>query len=275
MRAEPRRIALLGWPARHSLSPAMHNAAFRALGLPFEYRALDVPPTRLVEELLELREQAFAGANVTLPHKQAVLPLCDEVDELALRVGAVNTLVHRDRRLVGSNTDVGGVRQALAEAEVDLRGARVLILGSGGAARAAAVAVHLAGGLMAVVAREVDRAASIAKEAYPWEAAALLRAVRDARVVINAAAAGMEDQAPPCEVPLECAPPDAVIFDLVYRPLETPLLAAARRLGLGTIDGTRMLLHQGAESFRAWTGHDPPLDVMEAAIADALQRGAV
>ena len=264
-------VALLGWPARQSLSPAMHNAAFRALGLAFEYRALDVPPTRLVDELLELRQREFAGANVTLPHNQAVLPLCDEVDELALRVGAVNTLVHRDRRLVGRNTDVGGIRQALAAAGVDLRGARVLILGSGGAARAAAVAVHMAGGSMAIVAREVDRAASIAKEAVPWEDAALRRAARGARVVINAAAAGMADQVPPCEVPVECLPADAVVLDLVYRPLETPLLAAARRLGLRTIDGTRMLLHQGAESFLAWTGHDPPLDVMDEAIAAELR----
>ena len=262
-------VALLGWPARHSLSPAIHNAAFGALGLPFEYRAIDVPPARLIEELIELRAGGFAGGNVTLPHKQAILALCDEVDELALRVGAVNTLVLKDRRLVGHNTDVGGIHAALAEAGVDLRGARVAILGSGGAARAAAVAVHMAGGSVAVVARDEQRAASIAREAYPWEDAAMRRALRGSRVVIQAAAAGMGGIEPPCDVPLDALGADAVVFDLVYRPRETPLLAAARARGLRTVDGTRMLLHQGAASFSAWTGHEPPLPVMEAALQRA------
>jgi shikimate dehydrogenase len=266
---EPRLIALLGWPAGHSLSPAMHNAAFRALHLPYEYRAMDVPPRRLGEAIDELRGAGFAGGNVTLPHKRIVMGFCDELDEMALRVGAVNTLVNQDGRLRGGNTDVAGVRAALQEAGVDLAGARVLVLGAGGAARAVVLAVHLAGGTVAVVARDAEHAAAIAREGYPWEAQALGKVVRGVRLVVNAASV-MEGNPPPCDVPLRELPRDAVVFDLVYRPLETPLLAAARRLGLRTIDGARMLLHQGAESFRMWTGKEAPLGAMEAALHEAI-----
>jgi len=266
-----KRLALLGWPAGHSLSPAIHNAAFRALDLPFEYDTVEVASEGLAAALDQLCASGFCGGNVTVPHKEAIVPLCDEVDDVVRRVGAVNTLVHRDGRLSGSNTDVLGFRAALEEIGIDLRGISLVVLGAGGAARAVAFAAHQDGAArIAAVARRPERARAFVPLALPWQADALSDVLGRADLLVNASAAGMPRQIPPCDPPLDQLRGDAVVFDLVYQPRETPLLAQARRLGLRTIDGTRMLLHQGAASFRVWTGRDPPFAVMESALDAAL-----
>lgn len=262
------RLVLLGWPARHSLSPSMHGAALRSLGLPFEYVSLDVPPGRLSEVVASLRDEGFLGGNVTVPHKRAVVPLCDEVDDLAARIGAVNTLVHGDGRLRGANTDVEGFRRCLMEEGIASRGARIVVLGSGGAARAVVAAAESGGASVTVVARDPSRA-SWARP-VPWTPEVLAEALANAALLVNASVAGMNGAVPPCDVPVEALPRDAAVFDLVYRPLVTPLLDRARARGLRTIDGLRMLLYQGAASFRLWTGKEPPVRVMERALGESL-----
>jgi len=266
-----KRLALLGWPARHSLSPAMQNAAFKSLALPYEYVAIDTPPGSLETVLADLRKGGFSGGNVTIPHKEAIVSLCDAVDERAREVGAVNTLVCHDDRLSGHNTDVDGFRASVAEAGVDLRGAKVVVLGAGGAARAVIAAAAEDGASVVVVARDPARASTLGAAVIPWTTEALAGALAQAHLLVNASAAGMDGAQPPCEVPLDLLSRDAAVFDLVYRPLDTALLSRARSLRLRTIDGLRMLLRQGAAGFRAWTEREPPLAVMEAALADAAR----
>jgi shikimate dehydrogenase len=249
----------------------MHNAAFRACALALRYDAIDVAPEHLAATLRDLRASGFLGGNVTAPHKLAVVPLCEEIDPDARRIGAVNTLVLKDGVLRGGNTDGIGFRAAIDEAGLDLRGASVLVLGAGGSARAVVAAALDAGVARVVaVARRPERARPFAPEVLPWRTDALEDALARTDLLVNASTAGMEGEPAPCEPPLSRLPGHAVVLDLVYHPPETPLLALARRLGMRTLHGTRVLLHQGAASFRAWTGREAPLGVMEAALRAAL-----
>ena len=241
--AATRLVALLGHPVAHSLSPRMQNAAFAARALDWAYVALDVEPDALPEAVAGLRALGFAGANVTIPHKGAAAELCDELDDLSRRSGAVNTLVFRDGRIVGANTDGPAIVSAL-----DARGAHVLVLGRGGAARAAAVALEDAGAASV-------RLASRADADWPPPAG-------DATILVNATP--LRDETP--------VPPRAhqQVVDLAYRPdgRPTALVAAAREAGCETVvDGLEILVRQGAAAFELWTGVAAPLDAMRAAVA--------
>ncbi len=233
-------VGILGWPVEHSLSPRMQNAGFAALALDWAYVPLATAPEHVEAGVAGLRALGFAGANVTIPHKSAVVPFCDEVDEAAGTADSVNTLVVRDGRIHGSSTDIVALRQA-----VDARGKRVLVLGRGGAAKAAAAAYADAEEVTLVSRRDAE---------WPPQADAF-------HVIVNCTP--LKD-----EVPVAVSSHHAVV-DMAYRPDggETALVLAARLGGCETIvDGLDLLLWQGAASFTAWTGQPAPVEAMRTAL---------
>lgn len=255
---------ILGWPVRHSRSPAMLNAAFRAAGIDAVYAAFPVPPGRLARAIGGLAALGIRGANVTMPHKEEAARLVDEVEDRG--VGAVNTLSVEEGRVIGRNTDVDAFRGFLTEdAGVDVRGRAVLLLGAGGAARACAVALGEAEvGRLVVAARRPAAARAVAdlaagageKAVVPFEEAG--PASDEADVLVNTTSLGWEGEALPLR-PRR----GHVAVDLVYR--ATPFLEAARSAGAEARDGLGMLVRQAGLSFRIWTGMDPPARTMEAA----------
>jgi shikimate dehydrogenase len=266
-----RVYGLLGRPVAHSLSPAMHNAAFRQLGLGAVYVAF--PVTDLARAVAGLRGLGIAGVSVTIPFKEEIIPLLDDLDPRAARIGAVNTVVHREGKLTGYNTDWLGALTAL-QAQTTIRGEHFLILGAGGAARAIAFAITESGGRVTLTDMDPARAAALARD---LGAAAIPLDTLDrcpARLLINATPVGMEPQAE--EIPLN---PDLLarfilVMDIVYRPLETRLLREARARGAATIDGLQMLIHQATAQFELWTGRPAPLETMSRAAYEALgERG--
>ena len=234
----------------------MHNAAFRALGLDWTYELLDVSPHDLPEALDRLRRNDVAGANVTIPHKQAVMERMDSLDAQALKARAVNTIVRDGERLVGSNTDVAAIRSAIDSVGVEPKGANVVIFGAGGSARAAAVALE--GAHLTFVSRHPD-GADVPGRVIAWDDTSLHGLVRGAELLVNATPLGRREEMPirPAALPREGA-----VVDLVYVAGGTPLVRKARSLGLRTADGWEILLSQGARSFEAWTGQAAPLSAM-------------
>ena len=281
----PRVVGLLGYPARYSLSPAMHNAAFRACGLAWVYTLFPVPPEGLADAVRGIRALGLAGANVTIPHKEAVAALVDEQSADARRCGAVNTLVLQDGRLVGHNTDVGGFGRAAAEAGVKVRDAVLVVLGSGGAARAVAVAAGQGQAAEVWVAgRRRERAERLVQDlqphfpgtrlgAVPLDARQLQQLMARADLVVNATPLGTLGEGA-AEL-LELAHPAwlkerGAVMDLVYRPVRTPWVEAARARGVHAVSGGLMLLYQGALAFELWTGVPAPVPTMRRALEDAL-----
>ncbi len=272
-------VGLLGWPVAHSLSPAMHNAAFAALGMDWAYLPLPVQPEALPTALRGLAALGFQGANVTIPHKQSVMALVDVATDAAYFAGAANTLVCRDGEIIAHNTDVSGFLDALAEA--DCRPRRAVVLGAGGAARAVCVALFRLGAEVVVANRSAERAQALAASlrspgtaitACPMDQTALRGALSDADILINATSAGMWPDVGATPLPQAVTLPAGItVFDLVYNPLETALLQRARLAGARCLDGLAMLVHQGAASFELWTGRQPSVDVMRSAAIAALQ----
>jgi len=256
---------IIGFPVRHSLSPALHNAGFAALGLNKVY--LPFPAPDAGSAIDGLKALGVKGASVTIPHKEAVIPHLDEIDPLAERIGAVNTLVIENGRVSGSNTDWLGALRALEE-KTRVKGAAVLLLGGGGSARAIGFGLVQTGARVVIANRNRKRGEKLAREIgagfVPLAEAARIRA----DILINATSVGMEsDEIPVPEREVAHFP---VVMDIVYAPLETRLLAAARRHGCTVVDGLSMLLHQGVAQFELWTGQEPPLDVMREALMTAL-----
>jgi shikimate dehydrogenase len=239
----------------------MHNAAFRALGLDWTYELLDVSPAELPAALKGLRQPDVAGANVTIPHKQAVMQQMDAVDPEAVRARAVNTIVRDGARLVGSNTDIAAIRFAIASVGLEPRDAKAVILGAGGAARAAAVALD--GAHLTFVSRHAEDA-DVPGRVIAWDDPTLHALARSADVLLNATPLGRRDEMP---IRPAALPRGGVVIDLVYVSGGTPLVRKARSLGLRTADGWEVLLRQGAMSFEKWTGRPAPVDAMR----DTLQ----
>ena len=264
-------VYLFGHPVAHSLSPAMHNAAFAALGLPHRYEARDVERERLADVVEALRTEDALGANVTIPHKEAALRLVDELADEARRIGAVNTIVRHSSRLVGDNTDGYGFVRALAAAHVDVTGKDVLVLGAGGAARACVNALTAARTVL-IAARDLDRASALAHAAgTPARAMPWADARRTARidVLVNATPVGLHGEDLLTEFSFTELP--RTVVDLVPTRTETPLVRRARGAqDVRVIDGLSMLLHQAARSFTLWTGREAPLAVMRAALPRAI-----
>jgi shikimate dehydrogenase len=286
-----RRAVLLAHPAGHSLSPAMHDAAFAAAGLDARYEAWDVPPAELGDAVARLRAPDVLGANVTVPHKRSVIAWLDDLSPEAEAIGAVNVIRKGPAGLVGANSDAEGFLRSLREAGVDPAGRRARLLGAGGAARAVGWALVRAGvDRLEIVnrthARAEELAADLARVGPPGRVAARRDAADDPAGVelwLNATSLGMRRRGrDPAERPLPAAalracataavrPPVAV--DLVYRPRRTPFLRDAEAAGMTVVDGAGMLLHQGAVAFEAWTGRDAPLEAMRAALEAALAEG--
>ncbi len=279
-----RLVGVIGWPVEHSLSPQMHNAAFDALGMNWRYLPLPVAPDQVGAALAGLRALGFVGVNVTIPHKQAVIPYLHELTEAARAIGAVNTIwVGKDGQLYGDNTDVYGFLAALREGGFEPQGARAAILGAGGSARAVAYALAAANAsCVGLWNRTLDRAEAIARDMGALFPQVVFEAHRlpgglgfiggDVDLIVNCTPVGMwpsVDASPwPADLPL---PGRCLVMDLIYRPSETRFLAQAKASGARILNGMGMLIHQGAAAFRRWTGVEPPLEVMARALQAALE----
>ena len=275
---------VIGWPVRHSLSPPMHNAAFAALGLDWVYVPFEVAPEGIAAALAGMRALGIRGLNVTIPHKAAVAKLVDEVDEMAAALEAVNTVHCRDGRLVGYNTDGPGFLRSLHEAGHDVRGKRVALIGAGGSARSIAYAVAREGAAsLSIVARKIAQAENLGELvrqragyervlASGLELADAQALVTEAHIVVDSTPVGMHPHADVAPVvPAAWLHEGQVVCDLTYNPRETTLLRAARCRGAQTVDGTGMLVHQGAVAFEIWTGEPAPVDVMREALLACLE----
>lgn len=285
------KLAVLGWPVGHSLSPAMHQAALDAEGIDAAYEAVAVPPERLAQAIEALREHPWVGANVTIPHKEAVVPLLDELGPQATLVGAVNTIASRDGRLVGHNTDGAGFLAHLHAEGCDPAGRRAVVLGAGGAARAVVAALARAGvGQLAVLNRTAARRQAVAELAQhvaavsgrsltvntaPLDAgdetARLI--LSTAELVVNCTSLGMEPdvRTSPLEDAVGALPPACFVYDTVYRPLASRLVTEARSRGLRATGGLGMLAYQGALAWEVWFGRRGPVELMQQVARAALE----
>lgn len=278
---EPIRVGIFGWPLGHSKSPQMHVSAARTLGIELRYERFAVEPKDLADAVAREHAGRIDGYNITVPHKEAILSLLDEVDATARAIGAVNTVVRKRERYIGHNTDAPGFVRSLEEAGVSALGARVCILGAGGAARAAVLGLANAGASeISVLSRRPEQSQTLCDSLAPQVSCTLVAAplseAHDAfeavTLLVQASSATLESnpgaQAFADSLPMEALPHTATVVDMVYKPLETAVLAKARSLGLNVLDGLGMLVHQGAIAFEIWTGFEPPLDVMRAALKD-------
>ena len=266
--------ALFGFPAHHSLGPALHNAAFEALNLPFVYVAHDVEPARLAEAFAGARAMGYRGLSITMPHKVAALALVDDVDDMAHAIGCINTVVSEDGRLRGTNVDGLGALTALRQAGADPAGRRVLVLGSGGAARALAITIgiaakpaelHILGAIedeLARLARDVAERTGCAVEVDLLTDATLAAGLRKTEILLHCTPVGMKPESERSLVPRDLLRSDLVVFDAVYNPRQTLLLRDATAAGCRVIEGTEMFLGQAALQFERWTGKPAPKEIM-------------
>jgi len=272
---------LLGHPVESSPSPAMHNAAFSHMGLDHLYMAVDVPPPNLQDAVGGIRALGIAGANITIPHKISVIPLLDELDKTAKLVGAVNTVKNSGGKLIGYNTDGAGALKAI-ESVVPINGKKTLLLGAGGAARAIAFSLAEANAELTIANRTIARAKALAKDIQEkvnktvkcvgLSRKELSAAAKESEILINATSVGMYPKSGATILNSEMIPRGAVVFDAVYKPLETKLLKEARKAGARVIRGIEMLVHQGALSFEIWTGEKAPIKIMRKAAEGELRR---
>ncbi len=268
-----RCFGIIGYPIGHSVSPAMHNAAFRHLGIDAIYLKFEVKPENLRDAIFGAKALGFVGLNVTIPYKEEVLKFVRPVG-IAELIRAVNTVVVQE--LEGYNTDAYGAMKALESAGVDVEGKVALIVGAGGAGRAIAFALAERGAKVIVTNRTESRGLKLAEEVkrvgecsfHPYDRLEELKGRLD--LIVNATPLGMKGFEQKLPVP-ESLLEDVVVFDTVYNPLETPLIKKAKERGCKVVYGIDMLVHQGAEAFRIWTGIDPPVNVMKKAALSALK----
>lgn len=277
-----RVFGVFGDPIAHSLSPVMHNAAFSALGMNCIYHAFRVKPEKLEKAILGAEAMGFGGLNLTVPLKEAALKLdCIKPDPLAEKIGAVNTVVFGETgEIKGYNTDGLGAKQALQNSAVEIKGSKIVVAGAGGAARSIAFQLAADGAEIIIVNRTEERAIELAKDI---SAAALSGNVtgrglsglkdllQDANILINTTTLGMHPNVDTAIATAEDLHPDLTVFDIVYNPLETRLLREAKASGAKTVSGVLMLVYQGAEAFKLWTGIEPPVELMKKTVLEALQ----
>lgn len=264
-----RTYCIIGDPVDHSLSPAMHNAAFKALNLNCVYIAFRVGKDELEAGLLSLRKTNIAGFNVTMPHKIAILPLLDELDETCTKIGAVNTVNNENGRLKGYNTDIHGFIEPIKRRKISLKEKTVLLIGAGGAARAVVTALVEEDIMKIIIAnRSLEKAkvlSDICKNSnVNCELVSLDHVTKyapDAHLIVNATPIGMKGE--DSLITAEHISSDSVVYDLVYRPMETGLIQSAEEAGATVIYGYEMLLEQGAKSFEIWMQMEAPRDVMK------------
>ncbi len=270
--ATTKLIGLLGHPVGHSRSPAIHNAAFASQGLDLVYLAFDVLPEGLCAAVAGLRALGAVGANVTVPHKERVISLLDDIEPVAGRTGAVNTIVNRDGRLVGHNTDIHGFLSALESGwGRGPAGARCLVVGAGGAARAVIAGLSSAGATeIWVYNRTESRARELCREASAWSGVPM-RALSEsdlvffgpqADLIVNATSVGLDEKVKGTPIPVDILRGGQTVMDLVCSMRTTPLLAAADIRGAVALDGYEMLVQQAARSYELWTGRTAPVQLM-------------
>ncbi len=266
-------FGVLGDPISHSLSPVMHNAAFKSLGMDCEYHAFRVGTSDLYNAIHGAHALGFGGLNLTIPLKEKALEIVRPVP-LAREIGAVNTVDFKNG-ITGYNTDGLGAIMALEGSGVRIRGKKVLLLGAGGAARAIAFTLAKDGADLTIANRTVDRAEKLAYDIKTGRVGVssfedLKKLVMDCDVLINSTSSGMFPNAPETLVTSDMMHSGLTVFDIVYNPVNTLLLQEARKAGARTIDGVMMLVYQGAEAFKIWTDIYPPVDVMEKAVREEL-----
>jgi len=271
---------IIGDPIEHTMSPVMHNAAFRKLGLDYVYLPFHVRQEELGKAIDGMRALNIRGLNVTIPHKVSIIPLLDKLDSLAEKIGAINTIVNEDGVLTGYNTDATGFLQALLERRVRPEGKKVVILGAGGASRAISFILTERGANLFVLNRQLARAEDLAgriAQVFSKNVSAqelneenLKMALARADILINATSVGMVPDVNETPVPAELLKPGLIVFDIVYNPIQTRLLKEAEAVGAKTIDGLEMLVWQGALAFEKWTGQKAPLDLMKREAMKAL-----
>ncbi|QDH19987.1 shikimate dehydrogenase [Saccharibacillus brassicae] len=273
------KLGVIGDPIAHSKSPAMHNAALRELGLEGEYAAIHVTPQRLGDMIRSVREDGYRGINVTIPHKENVMPYLDELGEDARRIGAVNTIVNENGRLIGRNTDgIGYVRSLKEEAAAELTGRRIVVIGAGGAARGIVHALAAeAPDRITLLNRTTQRAEELAREwsdlidlvALPADRAA--QALESADLVINTTSVGMHPHVDGLPLDPALLRGTEIVSDLIYNPLETRLLRLARERGCRTHGGLGMFVYQGAYALEYWTGVPAPVSAMRRAVLASME----
>ncbi len=280
-----KQAGLIGLPVGHSLSPRMQQAAFDALGIAARYAMWETQPEALPARIASLRASEMLGANVTLPYKTDALALVDEIEPLAARVGAINTIVNQNGRLIGYNTDVQGFLHALAggpNQSFDGLGQRAVILGTGGAARAAAVGLIESGvAELTILGRTAAHLSALCQHLHsiaPLSASTTqihsvllgsnreAQALAHANLLINATPVGLAGKEQSVLVDVAALPADALVMDMIFNPAETPLLCAAREHGCRALNGLTMLLYQGALAFEHWTGQPAPIEAMRRAL---------
>jgi len=267
-------LGIIGYPVSHSLSPLMHNTAIKSLGLNYSYHAFEVKPGDIPDAVRGIRAMGIKGINVTIPHKEAVIPLLDEISSDARLMGAVNTISLQGERLVGHNTDGRGFVQSLkSEAGVHPRKKNILLLGAGGAARGLAIQLASEGASRIVIAnRTYQRAERLSndllqKTGYaastplPLENSVIRDCMDDMDIIINTTSLGMKKK-DPALFSYNLLSKRHLVCDIVYHPLETPLLREAKKRGARVLNGLGMLIHQGSLSFRIWTGRKFPIDLI-------------
>jgi len=270
--AKAKVFAVIGDPVEHSLSPTMHNAAFSQLGINAVYVALHVTPANLAAAIAGFKAAGIAGLNVTIPHKAAVISLVDELDGSAKSVGAVNTIINREGKLVGYNTDVYGFAHALTRLVGNTKGMKVVILGAGGASHAVVQAFDGSNEIV-ILNRSVENAQKIVDIAKAGKATALAlneqnikESLKNADLLVNATPLGLHGENP---VPDGLLRKDLAVFDLTYeRKKPTQLVEAARKVGAKAADGKELLLYQGVKAFELFTGKPAPIEVMRRAIEE-------
>lgn len=277
-----KKVGLIGYPVEHSLSPTLHNAAFAALGLDWHYELLPTPRAQLADRIRQLRDEGYVGANVTVPHKQTVMPLLDNVALAARGVGAVNTILIEDGRTEGHNTDSPGFILDLEAQGFLPQKKHALVLGAGGSAHAVVLGLANRGATVTVMARR-DRAPWLLREnvrkgvSYNLDVrvrtlSEMQSALDEVDLIVNCTPVGMWPEVDASPLPDEMKiRPDSVVYDLVYRPAKTRLMQQAEAAGAQAIGGLGMLVYQGAAAFELWTGQTAPVEVMRQAAQSVLE----
>ena len=284
-------LGIVGHPLDHSVSVPMHMSAIFSLGIDYVYMSFDILPENLSHAVAQFRKEHIKGFNVTIPYKEEIMPYLDSIDGYAGRIGAVNTVNNENGRLKGYNTDgIGYVRSLGEQTGFDPRGKQVLMIGAGGAAKAVAFSLLEAGiKRLIIVNRTLDRAQKLAQHLESYFPKQILQALsieymnaiayKGLDLIVNTTPVGMKNIKQTdidglitlLEADGSLFNKDTIVSDIVYNPLETPFLKRAKQAGLRTHDGAGMLVYQGAESFKLWTGVQPPVDVMRQAVLRALQ----
>jgi shikimate dehydrogenase len=277
--------AIIGDPVEHSLSPIMHNAAFKELKLNLVYVAFTVTRNELKEAILSAKILGFRGLNVTMPHKTPVIKYLDDTDSMAKLIGAVNTVLNDGGRLVGFNTDGIGAMRALKENGISLNGKRMLLLGAGGAAKAVAFQAAREVEKLVVLNRTPEKAERIAEvlqkkfgkkvKGRAFSSDFLKEEIKNTDILVNATSVGMHPDVNRSLVPRTLLRPSLCVMDIIYSPLEPKLLKDAKAVGATVVSGLEMLIYQGAASFEIWTNKSAPVEVMKKAALNKLKEDGV